>query len=223
MFDGLVTARPQQWALNKKRTSRSSPNFELFQQRHLICSGLPCNAIPWEQTMSRTRVFDWHKRCKSSKSACMLKLRVTTMLFVFFDDRDIVYHEIVHERLSLWTSNATRHVNQHFFYTSTNPGTSHLPSQTHQAGSLRDQELNAGSRLTRRRMLPSASSSSWPRSRSQCLSILRTNQPLAPCEFWLFQNMKNVIKVTHYELWLGSDEAVKHQAQKELWKGEQLQ
>ena len=41
-----------------------------------------------------TRVFDWHKRYTSSKSACMLKLRVTTTLFVFFDDRDIVYHEI---------------------------------------------------------------------------------------------------------------------------------
>ena len=51
--------------------------------------------------MSRTRVFDWHKRYKSSKSACMSKLRVTTMLFVFFDHREIVYHEIVHERLSL--------------------------------------------------------------------------------------------------------------------------
>ena len=51
--------------------------------------------------MSRTRVFDWHKRYKGPKSACMLKLRVTTMLIVFFDHRDIVHREIVHERLSL--------------------------------------------------------------------------------------------------------------------------
>ena len=203
MFAGLVTARPQQWALNKKRTSRSSPNLALFQQRRLICSRMSCHALPWEeQTMSRTRVFDWHKRYKSPKSACMLKLRVTTMLFDIFDDRDIVHHEIVHERLSLWIGNATRHVNQHFSYTSTNPGTSHLPSQTHQTGSSRDQELNAGSRLTRRRMLPSASSSSWPRSRSHCLSTLCTIPVLAPCEFWLFQNMKNVVKVTHYELFV---------------------
>ena len=49
--------------------------------------------------MSRTSVFDWHKRYKSPKSACMLKLRVTTMLFAFFDHRDIVHHEIVHRKV----------------------------------------------------------------------------------------------------------------------------
>ena len=45
--------------------------------------------------MPRSRVFDWHKRYKRPKSTCMLKLRVKMMLFVFFDHRDIVYHEIV--------------------------------------------------------------------------------------------------------------------------------
>ena len=45
--------------------------------------------------MSRSRVFDCHKRYKRPKSAYMLKLRVKMMLFVFFDHRDIVHHEIV--------------------------------------------------------------------------------------------------------------------------------
>ena len=52
--------------------------------------------------MSRSRVYDWHKRYKRPKSACMLKLRgkglllrTRKMMFVFFDHRDIVYHEIV--------------------------------------------------------------------------------------------------------------------------------
>ena len=53
--------------------------------------------------MSRLRVYDWHKRYKRPKSACMLKSRVKglllrirkMMLFVFFDHRDIVHHEIV--------------------------------------------------------------------------------------------------------------------------------
>ena len=45
--------------------------------------------------MSRSRVFDWHKRYKRPKSACMLKFRVKMMLFVFFNHIDIVYHEIV--------------------------------------------------------------------------------------------------------------------------------
>ena len=53
--------------------------------------------------MSRLRVYDWHKRYKRPKSACMLKLRAKCvllrirkmMLFVFFDHRNIVHHEIV--------------------------------------------------------------------------------------------------------------------------------
>ena len=46
-FDGLVTARPQRWASNKKRTPSSTPNLELLQRGHLTCSRavMSCNTI----------------------------------------------------------------------------------------------------------------------------------------------------------------------------------
>ena len=160
--------------------------------------------------MSRSRVIDWHKRYKRPKKHAEVKGEDDVVRLLRPQGHrsprncSVGYHRepALLQGMSTSTSSTLLQILRRLI-------SRVRRIRRDQAVSLRDQELNAGSRPTHWRMLPSVSSSSWPRSRSQCLSTLRTNQPSLR-DFWLFQNMKNVVKVTHFELWPGSDEVVKH-------------
>jgi hypothetical protein len=48
-----------------------------------------------EEYLSRTSVFEWHKRCIEAQKVRMQKSRVKTMLTAFFGAKGIIHHEFV--------------------------------------------------------------------------------------------------------------------------------
>jgi hypothetical protein len=51
-----------------------------------------------EECLSRTSVFEWHKRFKEAQRVRMQKSWLKTMLAAFFDARGIICYELVPEK-----------------------------------------------------------------------------------------------------------------------------
>ena len=188
MFDGLVTARPTTMSVEQKTNINFHVKFGIASTETLDLlkavmsrNTIGANHVTFKSVRLAQKVQEAEERVhvEVEDEGSSLKIQEDDVVRLFRPQGHrsqrncfVGYHRepAVLQGMSTSTS-------------STNFGTSHLPSQTHQAGSVRDQELNAGSRPTRWRMLPSVSGSSLPISRSQCLSTLRTKQPSLPVTF----------------------------------------
>lgn len=121
------------------------------------------------------------------KKARMSKSRVKTMLIVFFDHRGIVHHEFVPEGTT---------VNQHFY----KEVLGRLISRVRR---VRRDLWEANNWMLHHDNAPAHSAISVKQFLAEKQVAVLEHPPyspdLAPCDFWLFPKLKNVVKGTHFE------------------------